>query len=114
MKPTQQQIFNLARRLESERVTKGLSYANISRSTGVDPSQVLRICRGEFRTVSLNVMQICTYLGVPPQYAINSDDPSDASWHQLTTSIRKLWDRTPQDADRIITILEKIAEFRSD
>ncbi|MBV5268591.1 MAG: helix-turn-helix transcriptional regulator [Afipia sp.] len=43
----------------------GKSYAEIGRIAGVHGSQVSRICKGEFETLSQNVVQVCKVLGLP-------------------------------------------------
>ncbi|MEO8723415.1 MAG: hypothetical protein ABI395_07815 [Sphingobium sp.] len=37
---------------------------------------------------------------------------TDAAWARLEKSVRKVWDRTPQGADRLARVLEAVAEVR--
>lgn len=89
-----------------------LSYSDIARSAEVDVSQVSRICRGQFKTVSQNVVQICKALGLKmeaPQEALPTSDPH---FQRLQKGLYRLWDRTPEDAERLIKLLAQLAEIR--
>src|SRR3546814_605022 len=83
--------------------------AQISR---VHPSQVSRICRGSFRTISNNVVQICNVLEVPMQAIPVPWIEENNSWRKLEASVRKLWDNTPEGADRIVRVLDDIGALR--
>ncbi|WP_415014851.1 helix-turn-helix domain-containing protein [Brevundimonas sp.] len=90
----------------------GLTYADIARETGVDPAQVSRICRGEFKTLSANVMQICMFLGVPePHHTLPGMDVNQHR-RRLEAGVLEMWDRTPQDAERILRLLRQLTELR--
>ena len=71
MKPTDKQLEDIKTRIAMARRESALSDAEIGRMSDVHPSQVSRICGGSFRTISNNVMQICTILGV----ATSQTDP---------------------------------------
>lgn len=85
-----------------------MSYADIGRLSGVHSSQVSRICRGEFRTLSSNVMQICKALNVDEtgRFEIAADQ------QRLEAGVIAVWDRTPQDARRILRFLRQLGELR--
>ncbi|MBX9910290.1 MAG: helix-turn-helix transcriptional regulator [Beijerinckiaceae bacterium] len=90
----------------------GLSYSDIGRSANVDVSQVSRVCRGQFKTVSQNVVQICKALGLrmeAPQEGVPTSDPH---FQRLQKGLYKLWDQTPEDADRLFQLLMQLAEIR--
>ncbi|RYG89162.1 MAG: XRE family transcriptional regulator [Alphaproteobacteria bacterium] len=99
---------NLIDAIREKRKQAGLSYAEIGRLSGVHSSQVSRICRGEFRTLSSNVMQICK--------ALNVDDSGKvevaADQQRLEAGVIAVWDRTPQDARRILRFLRQLGELR--
>ena len=69
-----------------------------------------RICRGEFRTTSNNVVQVCRVLGLPLE---RLPDPAagDAAWLRLMASMREVWDRTPQGAETLVRLLQAVAEI---
>ena len=96
-----------------ERVAaSGLSYSEIARVSEVDVGQVSRICRGQFKTVSQNVVQICKALGLTmdtPQDALPTSDPH---FRRLQNGLYKLWDQTPEDADRLLQLLMQLDEIR--
>ena len=52
MKPTCKQLDSLRVEIANAKNLRGLSYAEIARKTSVDPSQVTRICHGQFKTFS--------------------------------------------------------------
>lgn len=90
----------------------GLSQAEIGRRAGVDPAQVSRICAGRFRTISHNVMQICIVLGleVTPGAAPGG---SDDGWALVQSSMRRLWNETPEGARAIARLLDAVVDLRN-
>lgn len=127
MKPTRKERIDLERRIRQARKRSRLTNAALAELAKVDPSQVSRICRGDFRTISDSVVRICTALKVPiaarpassggrgpfqPDAASAAEIRSDAAWARLEKSVRKVWDRTPQGADRLARVLEAVAEVR--
>ena len=104
----------LAKALEKQRKMAGMSYAQLGRAANVDLSQVSRICRGEFATITGNVMQICRALGVdptspgaPPERRPTANE-EELLTRAVTQSVLALWDRTPQGARRVAKLLEDI------
>lgn len=85
-----------------------MSYAEIGRVAGVHGSQVSRICRGEFRSLSSNVMQICKILHVDGAGEVEVA----ADQQRLEAGVIAVWDRTPQDARRILKFLRQLGELR--
>lgn len=94
------------------RADLGLTYAKIARGTGVDPSQVNRICKGQFKTLSENVMQICIFLGIPEPHRSFTSVDIDRHRRQLEAGVLEMWDRTPQDAERILRLLRQLTDLR--
>jgi transcriptional regulator with XRE-family HTH domain len=118
MKPTTDERADLLRHIEAARQSMGLSYAALAERTGVDSSQVSRICRGEFATFSDSVVRICTALSVQiagPRSATSTFvagralPETDASWAKLERSVRRAWDKTPQGADRLARVITAVA-----
>ena len=112
MKPTNEERLDLARRIATARSDSPLSDAEIGRLSGVHPSQVGRICRGGFRTISNNVVQICCALGLPVRVVESSGTPADRSWQKLERSVHEAWDRTPEGAAKLVKILRAVADIR--
>ena len=113
MKATTKELAGLRRRIAAARLRKRLCNAEIGRLAHVDPSQVSRVVRGDFKTVSSNVVQICKVLGLEIDTVATPADERDVAWSRLETSVRRLWDEHPQRADSIATLLESIAELQS-
>ena len=113
MKLSPEQILELKDQLSRLRDEKGLTYAAISQLARVHPSQVWRICAGEFHTKSNNVVQVCKVLGIETETITGSDVSDDPSWRQLEQSLRNLWDQTPKGAQQITRILEALESLRS-
>lgn len=110
MKLSHMEREDLVRRLSEARGRTGVSDAEIGRRSGVHASQVGRICRGEFRTASNNVVQVCKVLGLPLE-RIADPAAGDAAWLRLTASMREAWDRTPQGAETLVRLLRAVAEI---
>jgi predicted XRE-type DNA-binding protein len=102
---------NLAAKLKQSVEQQSVSFAEIARSTQIHPSQVSRICRGEFKTMSWNLVQICTFLGVEG-FATSSPKRSEPARQRLERSVVALWDQTPADADRLIKLMRNLADIR--
>ncbi|MGB3723789.1 MAG: helix-turn-helix transcriptional regulator [Pacificimonas sp.] len=112
MKATAAQLMTLRKDLDSARISQGRTNAEIGRLAGVDPSQVSRICRGRFKRISYNVVQVCSVLGIKIETVALSPRSNDVSWRKLEASLRKLWDDTPQGAAKISRVLETIGNFK--
>lgn len=108
MKATANQLESLRKRIATARAADAATDAAIGDISGVHPSQVGRICRGEFKTVSHNVVQVCKALGLKMESAALREAGDDLGWLKLESSLRKLWDETPEGADRIARVLETI------
>lgn len=118
MKPTHQEREILLQKLLEGVSRSGISQAELASASGVDPSQVCRILAGEFVTFAGAVVRICKVLNITPDAeppktgATTRTGPSAArraSWSKVERAIRKLWDETPEGADRLVRVLDAIA-----
>ncbi|WP_299165349.1 hypothetical protein [uncultured Tateyamaria sp.] len=111
MKPTIKQLSAVKHELAQQRRLTELSNAEISRMSGVHQSQVGRICSGQFKTFSFNVVQICKILevGLPSTDVPTSGE--DPSWAQVQSSMRDLWDETPEGAKAIAQMIDAVAKL---
>ena len=112
MKSTPVELKVLKSRIAKAATKEGLSYAKISKICGVHSSQVSRICRGEFRTISQNVLQVCSVLNLSVPLPI-IDTQTDRGWRQVEASARRLWEASDRDSDRVAGLLEVIGAFRT-
>ncbi|WP_375455981.1 helix-turn-helix domain-containing protein [uncultured Methylobacterium sp.] len=111
---------SLRRQLVERVEQSGSSYSVLAAKARVDPSQVSRICRGEFRTMSHNVVQICIALGIDTTALVeapSAEHPSASSGsptriEAILREIDLLWDKTPEDAARIVRLLRDLRELR--
>ena len=110
MKPSRAEIEDLQRRLRLALKKQRLTATEIGRIAGVHPSQVGRICRGEFRTMSHNVVEVCRVLGLDPA-AARPASKSDAAWAQLEGNLRKLWEDSPDRAKRMAKLMESMTRL---
>ena len=113
MKATEEELSYLRARITAAHAGCGLSKAEIGRLAKVNAAQVTRVLRGEFLTISNNVVQICKVLGLRRETVPLPVRPQDAGWVRLEASVRRLWDETPQGADRIAALLDTIAELQA-
>lgn len=113
MKLSDKQLGAVRSKIALAYAKKGMSNATIGRVSGVHPSQVSRICAGSFRTLSYNVVQVCKTLEVTLPTTEPRRERPDPSWAQVQSSIRKIWDETPEGAKAIVRMLEAIAELRN-
>jgi len=114
MKATTEQLADLRRRIARANAKGPLTRVELAKISRVHPSQVSRICRGDFRTISHNVVQVCTALGLELQTVKSSATKKDASWSKIEARVRSIWDNTPEGAEKIARVLEAIAQLRSD
>ncbi len=75
-------------------------------------SQVSRICAGEFKTLSANVVQICMILKVKVP-RLDEEEKMDKEWAKAHASLRRIWDQTPEGAATIRRLLDAIADLRT-
>ncbi|MBB4841328.1 hypothetical protein HNP52_004430 [Sphingomonas kyeonggiensis] len=113
MKATSEEISVLRQQIAVARANSPLSDTEIGDLTGVHPSQVGRICRGEFKTIGGGVVQICKALGMHMENAPLDASEENVAWRRLEASLRSLWDKTPEGADKIVRVLDTIGSLRS-
>lgn len=112
MKLSSKQISDLQKRISRAREVKNLSYAEISEIARVHASQVSRICAGDFKTLSNNVVQVCKVLRVKAP-KLDEKDNMDVEWAKAHASLRRIWDETPEGAATIRRMLDAIADLRA-
>jgi hypothetical protein len=114
MKATTQELADLRARISAARSETTLNNEEIGTKSGVHPSQVSRIVRGEFKTLSHNVVQVCKVLGLKFETVRRPATRADASWSRLERSVRRLWDNSPNGAARLTTLLNTIADLKDE
>jgi hypothetical protein len=102
----------LAATIKAHVAERAESFAEIGLRTGVHPSQVSRICRGKFKTTSDSVVQICKAIGVPLE-GLKPVPPASRHQRKLEAAVVAVWDRSPEDADRIVRVLKELKAFRA-
>jgi transcriptional regulator with XRE-family HTH domain len=102
----------LAEQIKSKKAAMSFSMAEIARATGVDPGQTSRICSGDFRTLSHNVMQICTFLGIDARPVTLADAREQPLPDKLVGAVAALWDGSPRGAETLINLLQQLAKFQ--
>jgi hypothetical protein len=112
MKLTAKAREELATHIERRQAELSISCAEIARRADVDPAQTSRICNGQFRTASANLVRICNILGVDSPHLPAHIPDADAHRRMLEAGVLEIWDRTPQDARRILKLLRQLAELR--
>ena len=118
MKPSREEREKLAELIRQKRQKLAISNAELAAIARVDPSQTSRIVDGKFRTLSGNVLRICSALGVDP-HRLDDQQPTSkqvrrrAAWARLEASLRRAWDETPQGADRLVAVIDAVAKVAS-
>jgi hypothetical protein len=112
MKPTGKQLKALQQRISGKCAKSRLSNADIGRLANVHPSQVGRICAGNFKTISNNVVQICKVLKVKVP-KLDEEANMDIEWAKANASLRRIWDQTPEGAALIRRMLDAVADLRA-
>ncbi len=67
---------------------------------------------GRFKRFGTGVVQVCKTLGVALEGDDRLIDEPDPGWARLETSMRRAWDSTPEGADRLVRILDAVADLR--
>lgn len=113
MKPTSKQLSDLQAKIAAAQLKAGLSWAQIGRISSVHPSQVGRICSGQFKTFSHNVVQVCKALGVGVPRLEHLIEDAAPEWAAAQSSMRRIWDETPEGAKTIAKLLNAVADLKS-
>lgn len=112
MKPDGKQIDDLQKKISAAIVVRELTYAEVSRIADVNQAQVSRICRGQFKTFSNNVAQICKALDVKiPQ--LFYEEAANTKWKRANASMRRLCKQSPDGAAIVVRVLDAIADLQS-
>jgi len=111
MKPTIKQLEDLKAKIAQAKEVKALTNAEIGRISQVHPSQVGRICAGNFKTFSHNVVQICKVLDIKVPQLEPRQSAMAPEWAQAISSMRRIWDETPEGAQTIKRMLDAIADL---
>lgn len=110
MKATEKELQHLKERIAKANANMGLTHSNLGRISNVHASQVSRICRGDFKTISHNVVQVCKALGLKVAI-VEGSSPPDADWSKVQASARRLWEKSDKNADQISKLLEAIGDL---
>ncbi|GHA25041.1 hypothetical protein GCM10007989_20890 [Devosia pacifica] len=108
MKVNEAEAKAIGQRIDAARIDRGLTLPELATRTGVDYSQVFKICKGQFIVISGSVWQICNKLHISPL----PDALQDEDERRLTRGVLSLWNRTHEDADRIVKMLHSIRDVR--
>lgn len=111
MKMTIKQRKNLESELKEARENLRYSNAEIASLSGVDPSQVSRICNGHFKTMSNNVVQVCKALGLKVEDVAREPRPQDPQEIRLHQSVHRLVSNRPDLAGSIAKVLDGLGEL---
>lgn len=111
MKPSIKEITSLQASIGRALSARGLSYAEIAKISNVDQSQVSRICRGEFKTFSNNVVLVCKALDVRVPGLVH-EKMADPVWEKAQASMRRIWYRAPGSALAVTRMLDAIADLQ--
>jgi len=117
MKPTPDERKILLDKLRAALAAGAVAQVDVARISGVDPSQVSRILAGEFVTFGSAVVRICNTLGVTPdatpaKAATRTNQQATArqiAWSKVERAVKRLWDETPDGAERLVRVLDAIA-----
>lgn len=113
MKINEKDRESIARQLQLAQKKQGLRVAEISRLSRVDSGQTSRILRGEFRTLSHSVVEICRVLGVRVAF-VKTPIASTVNYERMITdSAIRAWDKTPEGATRLVRLLNDLRILQS-
>lgn len=110
MKATEKELRHLKQRIANASAEKGLTRSYLGKISGVHASQASRICRGDFKTISHNVVQVCMALGLKVT-VVEEGSPPDSDWSKIQASARRLWEKSDKNADQISKLLEAIGDL---
>ena len=93
----------LARCIRAEASKRAFTRKTVAVRAKVHPSQVSRIWRGDFRTVSKNVRKICKLLCISerPQVHMNSG---------LSEAICRVWNGTKRHEKSLLRLMDALSE----
>jgi transcriptional regulator with XRE-family HTH domain len=108
MKLNENDARALGLQLTLAREEQGWSLADLSRFSGVEASQVSKICAGKFRFINASVMQICTVLNVRPRQ-VAALPPADTP---LVKEVTAAWTAARPSAVLLSELLDRLARAR--
>lgn len=112
MKLKDKDRVELARRIAARRIDLSMSISDLGRLADVHGSQASRICAGDFKTMSSNVVQICKVLGLEVEAVDTLRTGDAAAWSRLEAAVRAAWDQTPSGADKLVNVMNAVAAIR--
>lgn len=83
------------------------SIADLSRVSGVEASQVSKICAGKFRFINASVLQICITLGVKAESV-----PVLRSTELLVDDLAAAWAAARPNAVHLGDLLDRLVRLR--
>lgn len=102
----------LKSQIKSRFKSKGMSFATIGRLAGVHPSQVSRICSGEFRTLSHNVVQVCGVIGIELDTVSFPHGERELLAKNLEARLHRLWQHDIPKGRKLLKVLDSLASLR--
>lgn len=108
MKFNENDAMALALRLTVARQDRGWSVATLSRISGVEASQVSKICSGKFRFLNASVLQICTTLGVWPEAGARPQPADRLVVHEVAAA----WAAARPNAVLLGALLDRLIRAR--
>lgn len=112
MKPLVNHLEHVHQKISSAVAGSGLTFSDIAKLSDVDATQVGRICKGQFKTFSHNVVRICDVLGVELPRLEKPPASSEAKLAKAQASLSRLWDNTPEGAAVIERLLDAVADLQ--
>jgi transcriptional regulator with XRE-family HTH domain len=89
----------------------GWSQTELAEKCQLNQGQVSRICAGQFKNFSSNVMRICIMIGLEPEGYV-ADRPLVDDKARISETAIQIWDGTRDDAERVIALLRDILALR--
>lgn len=99
-------------------MSRGLKQGAVALITGVDQSQVSRICKGRFRTTSHNLIELCKYANIDisvmteqatiPYYS----DGRCQGTQMMLNAINEIWDGSVEHAIALSELIRATRNFR--
>lgn len=69
---TQNQIFDLAKRIKHARKLRNETLISVQKNTGINCGQLSRFESGSFKKLSKNLQKVCVYLQISPYQYISA------------------------------------------
>lgn len=89
----------------------GLKAAVIAERSNVDQGQTSRILRGDFKTLSANVMQICNILEIDYSEFSKSRPMMEDAKGAISRSALELWDGSAEGADALMRLFAQMSRL---